>query len=126
MLVVGIITVITGSAIYLMSGQVEFAKEQRVYSDIQAITTQLKLYEIQNYSPPTTNQGLDALVKKPGSPPVPRRWRQLMEMVPLDPWGQPYQYRYPGSKNPSGYDIYSHGADQVESGDDIGNWESST
>jgi general secretion pathway protein G len=123
MLVVGIITVITGAAIYLMAGNVDFAKEQRVYTDIQSISTQLKLYEIQNYSPPTTNQGIKALVDKPTSPPVPPRWRQLMTNMPLDPWGSPYQYRYPGTKNPKGFDLYSFGPDRKESEDDIGNWK---
>lgn len=126
MLVVGIITVITGAAIYLMAGNVDFAKEQRVYTDIQAISTQLKLYEIQNYSPPSTNQGLEALVKKPSAPPTPPKWRQLMKSVPLDPWGVPYEYRYPGNKNSDGYDIFSLGPDRTESADDIGNWESAS
>jgi len=126
MLVVGIITVITGAAIYLMAGNVDFAKEQRVYTDIQAISTQLKLYEIQNYAPPSTSQGLEALVKKPSSPPVPPRWRQLMKSVPLDPWGQPYQYAYPGKKNADGFDVFSLGPDRKESEDDIGNWETSS
>jgi len=126
MLVVGIITVITGAAIYLMSGNVDFAKEQRVYTDIQAISTQLKLYEIQNYSPPSSNQGLEALVKKPSAPPIPPKWRPLMKSVPLDPWGIPYEYRYPGTKNPNGFDIFSLGPDRTESADDIGNWESAS
>ncbi len=122
MLVVGIIVVISGAAIHLMSGTVETVKFQKVSTDIQAITAQLKLYEIQNYSPPSTNQGLEAMVKKPSTPPVPPKWRQLMKSVPLDPWGEPYKYRYPGIKNPDGYDIYSYGPDKVESDDDVGNW----
>jgi general secretion pathway protein G len=42
--------------------------------------------------------------------------------IPLDPWKHPYQYRYPGTKNTDGYDVFSLGPDGVESGDDIGNW----
>lgn len=126
MLVVGIITVITGAAIYLMAGNVDFAKEQRVYTDIQAISTQLRLYEIQNYAPPSTSQGLDALVRKPSGNPAPPRWRQLMKSVPLDPWGTPYQYRSPGTRNSDGFDLYSFGPDRKESEDDIGNWQDSS
>lgn len=119
MLVLGIIAVLVGSAIYLLVGNVDVAKEQRVDTDIQAIGTQLKVYEMQNYTFPTTGQGLEALVKRPTVAPVPRRWRQLMESVPLDPWGTPYQYAYPGKKNPNGYDLYSLGPDRKPSDDDV-------
>jgi general secretion pathway protein G len=49
-----------------------------------------------------------------------------LEDVPLDPWNNAYQYRFPGSKNINGargYDIWSHGPDGAESADDIGNWK---
>jgi general secretion pathway protein G len=119
MLVLGIIAVLVGSAIYLLVGNVDIAKEQRVESDIQAISTQLKTYEMLNLTYPTTAQGLEALVRKPTTEPVPRRWRQLLEEVPLDPWGTPYQYAYPGKRNPRGYDLYSFGPDRQESADDL-------
>lgn len=119
MLVLGIISILVGSAIYLLVGNVDAAREQRVDADIQAISTQLRTYELQNFTFPTTAQGLEALVKKPASEPVPRRWRQLLESVPLDPWGTPYQYAYPGKRNPNGYDLYSLGADRVPSDDDL-------
>jgi general secretion pathway protein G len=120
MLVLGIIAVLVGSAIYLLVGNVDVAKKQRVDTDKQAITTQLKMYEMTNYNFPTTQQGLEALVKKPTSEPVPKRWTQLMSEVPLDPWGTPYVYVSPGKKNPSGFDLYSLGPDRVESDDDVG------
>ncbi|MFY8216613.1 MAG: type II secretion system protein GspG, partial [Chthoniobacterales bacterium] len=59
MLVLGIIAVLVGSAIYLLVGNVDVAKEQRVDADVQAISTQLKLFEMQNYTFPTTEQGLE-------------------------------------------------------------------
>lgn len=119
MLVLGIISILVGSAIYLLVGNVDAAREQRVDADVQAISTQLRTYELQNFTFPTTAQGLEALVSKPSSEPVPRRWRQLLESVPLDPWGTPYQYAYPGKRNPKGYDLYSFGADRVASDDDL-------
>jgi general secretion pathway protein G len=119
MLVLGIISVLVGSAIYLLVGNVDIAKEQRVESDIQAISTQLKTYQMLNFTYPTTAQGLEALVKKPTTEPVPRRWRQLMEDVPLDPWGTPYQYAYPGRRNAGSYDLFSFGPDRRESEDDL-------
>jgi general secretion pathway protein G len=120
MLVLGIIAVLVGSAIYLLVGNVDVARKQRVDTDKQAITTQLKMYEMTNYNFPTTQQGLEALVKKPTSEPVPKRWTQLMSEVPIDPWGTPYVYVSPGKKNPSGFDLYSLGPDRVESDDDVG------
>ena len=75
---------------------------------------------------PTTEQGLDALLKAPAS--KENRWRgPYIKESPIDPWGNPYQYRFPGSRNISGnrsFDIWSLGQDGVESGDDIGNWVS--
>lgn len=119
MLVLGIISVLVGSAIYLLVNNIDVAKEQRVDADFQAITTQLKTYEMMNYAFPTTDQGLEALVKRPAGDPQPRKWKQLMEIVPLDPWGNPYRYRNPGTMNPAGFDLYSWGADRKESDDDI-------
>lgn len=120
MLVLGIIAVLVGSAIYMLVGNVDVAKEQRVDADIQAISTQLKTYEMLNYKMPTTAQGLGALVERPSVDPKPRRWKQLLKDLPLDPWGNEYIYRNPGKFNPDGYDLYSLGADGQESDDDVG------
>ncbi|HEY5706881.1 MAG TPA: type II secretion system major pseudopilin GspG [Terrimicrobiaceae bacterium] len=119
MLVLGIIAVLVGSAIYLLAGNLDVAKEQRVDADIQAIKTQLRVYEMQNFFLPTTSQGLEALVSKPSTEPMPRKWRQLMENVPLDPWGNAYQYENPGRKNHGKFDLYSLGPDGKSSEDDL-------
>jgi general secretion pathway protein G len=120
MLVLGIIAVLVGSAIYMLVGNIDVAKDQRVNSDIEAISMQLRTYEMLNYRMPTTEQGLKALVSQPTSEPRPRRWKQLMKSVPLDPWGAEYVYRNPGRKNSSGFDLFSLGPDGKESDDDIG------
>jgi general secretion pathway protein G len=122
MLVIAIISVLVGAGIYSLVGNLEAAKDQRVSTDINAITTQLKTYEMTNLFMPTTEQGLDALVNRPIKEPVPPRWRQLYEKTPIDPWGTPYAYRNPGKNNPTKFDIYSLGPDRVESDDDLGNW----
>jgi len=120
MLVLGIIAVLVGSAIYMLVGNIDVAKDQRVESDIQAISMQLRTYEMLNYRKPTTEQGLKALVQQPGSDPKPRKWKQLMKAVPLDPWGAEYVYRNPGKLNSGGFDLYSLGPDGKESDDDLG------
>jgi len=123
MLVLSIISVLVGAGIYYLTGSLDVARIQRVEADIQTFTTQLGTYESQNLFLPTTAQGLKALVERPTSEPQPKRWSMLLKKMPIDPWGSPYQYRYPGVKNPDRFDIYSLGQDRVESGDDIGNWE---
>jgi general secretion pathway protein G len=119
MLVLGIISVLVGSAIYMLAGNIDVAKEQRVDSDIEAISMQLRTYEMLNYRMPTTEQGLKALVSQPSTEPRPRRWKKLMQEVPLDPWGNEYVYRNPG-KGGSGFDLYSLGPDGKEGDDDSG------
>ena len=88
------------------------AKSMRVQKDIEAIKTQLQLYENMNGFYPTTEQGLQALVTQPQNDPRPTRWSQLFKERPKDPWGSDYIYRYPGVKNPDGYDLFSAGPDR--------------
>lgn len=121
MLVLGIIAVLVGSAIYMLGGAVGVAENQRAASDIKTLTTALGMYKVQTGSLPTTEQGLEALVTRPTGGVAPKRWREILDELPTDPWGKTYQYRRPGKKNPKGYDLYSLGEDGVESEDDIGN-----
>ncbi len=71
---------------------------------------------------PTTEEGLNALVKAPEA--IKDRWEgPYVRSLPNDPWGNPYQYRFPPQKSTDGYDIWSMGPDaQNETDDDIGNW----
>ena len=109
MLVVTIIALLLGAAIYKLGGNVEYARHVRVAADIQGMNTQLKLYESMNGFFPTTDQGLQALVIQPDTDPKPTRWYQLYKDVPKDPWQNTYIYICPGIKNPNGYDLYSAG-----------------
>lgn len=122
-LVITIIAVLGAAAIYKMKGTVDVAKETRVESDIKNVITQIKVYEARNLQPPTTEQGLSALVKMPEIEPIPGKWTQLMEEVPKDPWNHELRYVYPARRSQSDYDVFSLGKDGVESTDDIGNWK---
>ena len=89
--------------------------------------TALDLYRLDTGIYPTTDQGLVALVVQPSSGNVPRNWRQggyLKKLTP-DPWGNPYQYLYPGEVTE--IDIFSYGADGEAGGEgihaEIGNWQ---
>jgi general secretion pathway protein G len=122
-LVITIISILGAALIYGIKGNVDVAKETRVEADIKAIVTQIKVYEARNLSPPTTEQGLKALVEQPTTEPIPERWSQLLEEVPKDPWKHEFHYQHPAKRSKSDYDVYSLGPDGVESADDIGNWK---
>ena len=122
-LVITIIAVLGAALVYGIKGNVDVAKETRVESDVKSIVTQIKVYEARNLQPPTTEQGLKALVERPSIEPVPERWTQLLEEMPKDPWKRDFQYQYPARRSKADYDVYSLGPDGVESGDDIGNWK---
>lgn len=90
----------------------------------ESIKLPLTSYRIHMGDYPSTAEGLQALVTAPGH--RADQWRgPYLESgkLPLDPWGEPYVYRYPGTKNKSSYDIFSKGPDKTEgTQDDIGNW----
>ncbi|MEN3368439.1 MAG: ral secretion pathway protein [Verrucomicrobiota bacterium] len=112
MLVISIIVILLGVAINKLGNTTGIAKTMRVQADIQAISTQIKLYESINGFSPTTEQGLQALVTQPSTEPKPSRWYQLFKEIPKDPWGNNYIYLAPGRKNPTSYDLYSAGPDR--------------
>lgn len=112
MLVVTIIALLLGTAIYKLKGNVEMSRIVAVQSSIQSIKTQLRAYESLNGFMPTTEQGLKALVAQPSSDPRPTRWTQFLDSVPKDPWGTEFVYVNPGRKNPTGFDLYSAGQDR--------------
>jgi general secretion pathway protein G len=125
MLVVVIIGMLLTVAVVKIQGRAEQARETAARADIEsAFRTALNLYELDNGTYPTTEQGLIALYQKPSSEPVPKKWRQYIDGKKLneDPWHRGYIYRYPGVHNPDSYDLSSLGKDGVESDDDIKNW----
>ncbi len=104
------------------------ARVQKVQADFKNIETALKLYRLDNFAYPTTEQGLQALVEKPNIDPLPRNWKAggYLEAMPADPWGRNYLYLSPAEFGSGDYDIYSLGADGVTGGEDqnadLGNW----
>lgn len=92
--------------------------------EIATIEIALKRYKTENGFFPTTAQGLDALMKKPTTPPVPQHWAgPYLEKAPNDPWGNPYQYCHPPNHGKD-YDIWSKGPDGKDgTDDDIVSWE---
>ena len=75
---------------------------------------------------PTSEEGLQVLLAAPAGEET--KWRgPYIEVLQLDPWSHPFKYRYPSTHKPSGYDIWSTGADGADGGEkenaDIGNWK---
>jgi general secretion pathway protein G len=103
------------------------ARVGKVLADFKNIETALKIYRLDNYVYPTTEQGLEALVEASTLEPEPRNFKEggYLEEVPLDPWGRPYLYMSPGEHGE--VDIYSLGADGLAGGEDqsldLGNWK---
>lgn len=126
MVVIVIIALLATLVLPRVMGRQEQAFIAKAKSDIQALSSALKFYKLDNFHYPTTDQGLEALVKKPAGEPVPKHWKKggYIERLPKDPWGNPYQYLSPGEKME--FDLWSYGSDGVEGGEegaaDIGNW----
>jgi len=124
MVVVAIIAILSTVVVLNLVGKTHEASVARAKGDIQALTQALQLYKMDNFSYPTTQQGLEALQSRPdGNPPAPN-WKQYVTKLPNDPWEQPYQYLSPGQHGD--FDVYSTGADRKPGGEgenaDIGNW----
>lgn len=121
-IVMGIIAILLGGAIYMMGGLTGQAEIQRAKTDIQSLSTALETYKINAGNYPTQSQGLKALVERPSSPPIPRPYKAIMDEVPKDPWGNEYRYRFPGSVDKSKPEVFSVGEDgQADTDDDITN-----
>ncbi|WP_255558689.1 type II secretion system major pseudopilin GspG [Horticoccus luteus] len=91
----------------------------------ESMATPLTTYRLQMGDYPSTAEGIQALITPPQG--KADRWhgpyiQARGDKQPLDPWGHPYQYRYPGTHNKNSYDVFSLGPDGTESDDDIGNW----
>jgi general secretion pathway protein G len=124
LIVLSIIALLMGLAIYNLTGFTDVAKVQKVHGDILTIKEELSLYQLDAGSLPTTEQGLKALVTKPTVEPVPDHWRACAKEETLDPWNHSYQYRIPAKKSPDEYDLFSMGPDGLpDTDDDIGNWK---
>lgn len=125
MIVIIIIGALAAMTIPRLAGRSEAARATTAEADIKGnISLALRLYEVDSGRYPSTEQGLQALIEKPNTSPVPKNWKgPYLEEMPADPWGNPYQYRFPGTHPPRDYDLFSYGPDGVQSEDDVVNWK---
>ena len=127
LVVLAIIGLLVGLGVTKFGSAFNSSQEQVARLFVQAsIKTPLTQYRIDMGDYPSTDEGLQALLVAPQN--KADHWRgPYLEVsgnkLPVDPWQEPYVYRYPGVKNKGGYDIYSKGPDKADgTPDDIGNW----
>lgn len=123
LIVVTILGILVAAVVPRLAGRTEQARIGRAEVDVKGnITLALDLFEVDAGNYPSTEQGLAALRTAPADA---DHWRgPYLKQEPIDPWGRPYRYLQPGSRNPQDYDLFSLGPDGVEgTADDIGNWE---
>lgn len=126
MVVVVILAILAALIVPKLMSRPDEARVIAAQQDIRAIVQALKLYRLDNLRYPSTEQGLAALVKPPGIPPLPANWKAggYLERLHKDPWGNDYQYLSPGIR--AEIDVFSFGGDGVPGGEgfdaDIGSW----
>ena len=127
MVVVVIMGILASLIVPKLMGRTDDARIIAAKQDIATVLQALKLYKLDNQRYPTTEQGLQALIAKPTEGPAADGWKTggYVDKLPKDPWGNPYQYLYPGIKGE--LDVFSLGADGQPGGAgndaDIGSWD---
>ena len=122
MIVVAIIGILASLVGVKLVGQMDRAKRRLTRIQMSSIKEAMGHYDANVGGFPSTEEGLEALVKRPAgvSEDV---WEQCMEEMPVDAWKRPFVYRCPG-EHEKPYDLISKGKDGVEgTEDDITNFE---
>lgn len=122
MVVVVILGILAAVIVPKIMDKPDEARISKAKQDIRVLEESLNLYKLDNFNYPSTDQGLDSLVKKPSVAPEPKRYKQggYIKKLPKDPWGNEYQYLIPGLHGE--VDIFSSGKSPESPEDDIGNW----
>ncbi|OIP20545.1 MAG: type II secretion system protein GspG [Comamonadaceae bacterium CG2_30_60_41] len=125
MVVLLIIGVLAALIVPNVLDRADDARVTAARTDVTNLMQALKLYRLDNQRYPTAEQGLQALLTKPTTAPVPNNWKNYLDQLPKDPWGSPYVYLNPGIKGE--VDVMSYGADGQSGGEgkdaDIGSWQ---
>ena len=117
LVVVTILAILAGLVVPQLMSYPEEARATRARQDLQALRTALDLYRMDNFNYPSTEQGLRALVQKPGGRPEAANWRSggYLKDLPKDPWGSEYVFLSPGQSGD--FDLYTLGADRAPGGE---------
>jgi len=127
LVVVVIIGILAAVIVPRIMDEPDRARITKAKQDVQALVTALNLYKLDNYQYPSSEQGLDALTRRPSGQPEAPNWKPggYIDRLPNDPWGRPYQYLKPGLRGE--IDVWSYGANGLPGGEginaEIGNWD---
>ncbi len=125
LVVITILGILAALVVPRLVGRTDEARAVAAKQDIAAIMQALKLYRLDNGRYPTNEQGLQALVIRPQTQPVPNNWKQYLDKLPTDPWKNVYLYLNPGLHGE--IDVFTLGGDGQPGGTgadaDIGSWE---
>lgn len=117
LVVVVIIGILATMIIPKLASRPEQARIVKVKQDLLTLQNAMDLYKLDNGIYPSTEQGLEALVNKPSSAPIPRNYKSegYLQDIPEDPWGEAYQYRNLGDRAR----VFSFGPKGREGGEEI-------
>lgn len=115
LVVLVILALLAGIVLPKFLSRSEDAKVNAARTQIANFRTSLQMYALDNGQPPSTEQGLEALMIEPTSSPKPRNWKKYIDTLPKDPWGNDYIYESPGP-NDEDFIIISLGKDGREGG----------
>jgi general secretion pathway protein G len=126
MVVVIILGILAATIIPQFMGTTQDAKISAAKSQIAELESALERFYVHMDRYPTADEGLNVLVDPPANDDG-KKWRgPYVKQLRNDPWGNPYQYSFPGAHHPTSFDIWSRGADGADGGEganaDIGNW----
>ncbi len=129
MVVIIIIGILAAFVTPRLINRADKARVTEATIQIKNLETALKLYRMDNGHYPSTEQGLNALVRPPETGLIPENFRDggylEKNFVPNDPWGNAYVYISPGMQGD--YEVISYGADGTPGGEkynaDLVNWE---
>ncbi len=126
LVVVVIIGILAAVVVPRVMDEPDRARVTKAQQDVQALMTALNMYRLDNFSYPSTDQGLEALVRRPSGQPEAPNWKAggYIDRLPRDPWGREYQYLNPGVHGE--IDVWSFGANGMPGGEginaEIGSW----
>jgi general secretion pathway protein G len=124
---VAIMALLTTTVALAVLPRLDESRVGKARTDIKLIEQALEMYKLDNFAYPRTQEGLQSLIAPPASLQRPDRYRTggYVKKLEVDPWGNPYQYAYPGAR--AQVEVFSLGADGLPGGEgldaDIGNWQ---
>ncbi|MEM9495940.1 MAG: type II secretion system major pseudopilin GspG [Pseudomonadota bacterium] len=128
LVVLAILALVSAVVVVNILPERDRAAVKKAAIDISVLSAALDQYRLDMLNYPTTEQGLRALSTAPANARRIENYRPggYIKALPLDPWGNDYQYVIPGERG-GGYDLFSLGADGEPGGEgldaDIGNWQ---